>query len=204
MGQTIRADISIPLPNTLHEEALVLRNRLLHYRFCHLFSTKPDLGALMDGVEPRSNQIGLPLLSLGEEPASRTEIRDRLLREQSARVLARQETSEGKVVAALCQLMDQIGALPLAVGAVTEQFNSTECSGGRGPVSEKWVGHVLRTKLGLATQKSHGIYVVADAERRKIMALAARYNYSAAPATDSHGVASATKLNPTNHVPTPP
>src|SRR5665213_1158376 len=59
--KSIRDDITIPLPNALREEALALRNRLLHFRFCHLFETKPDSSALITGVEPRVNQIVLPL-----------------------------------------------------------------------------------------------------------------------------------------------
>src|SRR5665213_482298 len=57
----MRADIPISQPSALREEALALRNRLLHFRFCHLFETKPDSSALITGVEPRVNQIVLPL-----------------------------------------------------------------------------------------------------------------------------------------------
>ena len=183
--KSLRADISIPLPNTLHEEALALRNRLLHYRFGNLVATKPDMTALLEGVEPRVNQIALPLLSLVDEPEVRADIRDRLLREQETRSLSRRETSEGRVVAALCQAMAASSSAPLTVGAVTDRFNSSDSNAYHAPVSEKWVGRVLRTQLRLATEKSHGVYVVPTAERAKIAALAARYNCSAGPTTKS-------------------
>jgi arylsulfatase A-like enzyme len=40
----------------MKDEALALRNRLLHYRFCHFFEIKTDTSVLMDDVEPRLNQ----------------------------------------------------------------------------------------------------------------------------------------------------
>ena len=64
----LRKDIPISQPSALKDEALALRNRLLHFRFCHLFDTKPDPSALLAGVEPRVNQIALPLLSLVDDP----------------------------------------------------------------------------------------------------------------------------------------
>lgn len=172
----VRSDISIPLPNTLHEEALALRNRLLHYRFCTLFDTKPDISALLEGVEPRVNQIALPLLSLVDEPQVRADIRDRLLREQDVRSAVRRETSEGRIVAAMGEVMAGSNGSPLGVSAITELFNAANGKDVRGSVSEKWVGHVLRTRLGLTTQKSHGVYVVPISEKPKIDALAIRYN----------------------------
>ena len=177
----VRADISIPLPNTLHEEALALRNRLLHYRFCQLFSTKPDMTALLEGVEPRINQIALPLLSLVDEPEVRTDIRARLLRDQMERASARRETLEAKLVAAICQAMAGAKTSEIGVSAIAEIFNSVNGGEYGRPVSQKWIGHELRTRLRLTTQKSHGVYVVPIAEKPRIDALAARYNYAANP-----------------------
>jgi len=174
--RTVRPDISIPTPNALHEEALLLRNRLLHYRFCHLFNTKPDTSALLAGVEARLNQIALPLLSLVDEPEIRSDIRDRLLGEQESRSQARRETIEGRVVAAILDVMSNSTSGLLTVGAVTERFNAANNEEYRGPVTEKWIGNVLRGRLRLATQRSKGVYVVPVDERPKIETLAVRYN----------------------------
>ncbi len=48
----LRSDISITTPEALKDEARALRNRLLHYRLCHLFDTKPDPSVALAGVEP--------------------------------------------------------------------------------------------------------------------------------------------------------
>jgi hypothetical protein len=203
MGQrAVRSDISIPLPDALQGEALGLRNRLLHYRFCHLFDTKPDMAALLQGVEPRINQIALPLLSLVDEAEIRSDIRDRLLHEQTERSLARQDTIEAKMVAALCEVMDAADNAPLSVSAITDRFNAANTQEFGKPVSQKWVGHVLRTRLRLATQKSHGVYVVPFSQRSKIVVLAARYNAWVEPRVP--GEAGPTAQNDFQHAPPSP
>jgi hypothetical protein len=177
MGQRpFRADISIPLPGALHDEALALRNRLLHYRFCSLLNTTSNVAMLLDGVEPRVNQIALPLLSLVDEPEIRDDIRARFLREQEARSEARRETLEGRIIATLCALMDIECGAPLRIAALTEHFNKEYGEIYRGPVSEKWIGQLVRTRLQLSTRKSNGSYVIPIAENAKIEALAMRYN----------------------------
>ena len=73
-GHGLRPDIPISLPPEMRDEALALRNRLLHFRFAEFFKIKTDASVFIDGVEPRLNQMALPLLSLVEEPGLRAEI----------------------------------------------------------------------------------------------------------------------------------
>lgn len=177
MGQRpMRSDISIPLPNALHDDALTLRNRLLHYRFCMLLHTESNASLLLDGVEPRVNQIALPLLSLIDEPEIRSEIRTRLLREQGARAAVRRETLEGRVVATLCGMIDASPGTPLRIVALTQKFNAEYGELYHGPFSEKGIGHIVRTRLNLATRKSNGSYIVPVSEIAAIEAQAMRYN----------------------------
>jgi hypothetical protein len=42
-------------------------------------------------------------------------------------------------------------------------------------MTHKWVGYVLRVRLGLATHRSGGVYVVPASEKAKVEALARRY-----------------------------
>jgi len=43
------------------------------------------------------------------------------------------------------------------------------------PITNRWIGGILRRRLNLRTYKSHGIYVVPVSERPKVEALCARY-----------------------------
>jgi len=71
----LREDIPISLPPEHKEEALHLRNKLLLFRFRKLArwaatNVKPDRA-----IEPRLNQVFLPLLSIIENPEDREELR---------------------------------------------------------------------------------------------------------------------------------
>ena len=171
----LRSDIPISQPASLKDEALVLRNRLLHYRFCHLFDTKPDPGALLDGMEPRVNQIALPLLSLVDDPSLRLEIGSLLTSEQMERKNQRRETVEGRVLAIVCDAFAAADKTPVSVGAIAERFNAAYGSEYGQPVSQKWIGHVLRKGLKLSTRRSSGVYVIPATEKPKVDALSARY-----------------------------
>jgi len=171
----LRSDIPISQPSNLAEEARLLRNRLLHYRFYSLFSTKPDTAALIDGVEPRLNQIALPLLSMVENPITRQEIATLLMREHLERINRRRNTIEARVLAALVDAFADAGGEQVTIGSITDRFNTAHASEYGQPVAEKWIGHVVRKGLGLLTTKSKGVYVVPASEKPKIDGLSARY-----------------------------
>ena len=46
------------------------------------------------------------------------------------------------------------------------------------PITNRWIGSILRKRLNIAAYKSHGVYVVPVGERSKIDLLCARYGVS--------------------------
>jgi len=172
----LRPDISIPLPDQMEEEALALRNRLLHYRLCHLFEIKPDTSLLSPQLEARTNQIALPLLSLMDDPDLRAAVVQRLQLEQEERQARRRDSVEGKVLGVVIELTAK--KWPVSVGSVASQFNQRHGPDMGWIVSEKWIGNILRNRLRLTTQKSKGVYIVASEEKSKVATLAARYNFN--------------------------
>jgi hypothetical protein len=171
----LRKDIPISQPSSLKDEALSLRNRLLHFRFCHLFITKPDLGALITGVDPRMNQIALPLLSLVDDQALRAEIARLLMQERAEHMNNQRETVQARVLALLREAFSDANGEPVSIGVITDRFNAAHGSEFGQPVAVKWIGHVVRTSLRLSTRKSKGVYIVPASEKPKIDALSARY-----------------------------
>jgi len=174
----LREDIPIAQPPALKDEALALRNRLLHFRFCHLFETKPDPEALVAGIDPRGNQIASPLLTMIDDPGLRAEIADRLMQEQAEHKYQRRETVEGRVLAILRAAFSESEGAPVNVGAIADRFNAAHGSEYGQPVSTKWIGHIVRKGLRLSTRKSNGVYVVPVFEKPKIDALSARFGVS--------------------------
>jgi len=171
----MRADIPISQPSALREEALALRNRLLHFRFCHLFETKPDSSALITGVEPRVNQIVLPLLSLVDDTDQRAEIVARLVQEQAEQKDRRSGTVEARILGILREAFSTSDATPVSMGVIADRFNAAHGAEYGQPVSDKWVAHVVRKSLRLPTRKSNGVFIVPVSEKPKIDALSARY-----------------------------
>jgi hypothetical protein len=171
----LREDIPIAQPDDLKREALALRNRLLHFRFCHLFETKSDPNALLAGVEPRVNQIVLPLLSMVDDPGLRTEIAELLMQEQLEHRHQRRDAVEGRVLAILHEAFSASDGTPLSIGIIADRFNKAHGAEYGQPVSQKWVGHIVRKNLRLATHKTNGVYIVPISEKPKIDALSARY-----------------------------
>jgi hypothetical protein len=82
-SRRLRADIPINLPDTFKEEARELRNKLLLYRFHRRFDARVDANLADPKLEPRLNQILLPLLSIIQDPTLRSELRSVALEAQS-------------------------------------------------------------------------------------------------------------------------
>jgi len=170
----LRADIPIHLPQELKTEALALRNRLLHFRFCNLFSIKTDPTALMADVEPRLNQSALSLLSLVDDADLRAEMQQAFIADYEATRTERSETAEAGVLRAASAAFAATKGANASVGEVAGYFNREHSAEYGGARSNKWIGHILRTRLHLVTRKSDGVYVVPATEKPKIESLIAR------------------------------
>jgi hypothetical protein len=171
----LRDDIPIHLPSSLHEEALALRNRLLHFRLCNFFKMKLDLSVVSREIEPRLNQTALALLSVVDDPACRAEIMDALVHQNTATLNERSETLDAGVLSALCEAVAATPGAYVPVSDIAERFNGRFASEYGHDFSNRWVGGVLRRKFAIETHKSHGVYVVPIAEKSKIESLAQRF-----------------------------
>lgn len=171
----LRADIPIQLPPALKSEALALRNRLLHFRFCEFAKIKSDTSALVEGIEPRLNQTALSLLSVVDDRAHRAEIQAWLVAENDRTLADRRSTAEAGVVAALVAAFARAEKRHVLVGAITDHFNDAHEAAYGHPMTHRWVGYMLRVRLGIATHRSGGVYVVPASEKTKAEALARRY-----------------------------
>ena len=77
MGQyRLRDDVPINLPSTWKEEALHIRNKLLLFRFRNLNKRLPAESLVDRSIEPRLNQIFVPLLSILEDPEARRDLQE--------------------------------------------------------------------------------------------------------------------------------
>lgn len=173
-GRKLRSNIPLNLPHVYHEEARELRNKLLRYRLRARGSARIDPSLADHTLEPRLNQIALPLLSVIRDEKVRSEIRDLLRSYQRDLVSDRGFAVEGAVLEAIQRLTKRDGVRNLPVKEITEVFATVDGQEGTPPPSPKWIGSVIR-KLGLKTRKSGGIYVVPHEELAKLPHLFERY-----------------------------
>jgi hypothetical protein len=174
----LRSDIPINLPESFKEEARELRNKLLLYRFHRRMESKIDESLVDPKLEPRLNQILLPLLSVVSDEHLRTELRSMALEAQHGLVADRGLLVEAQVLEILAELVagSQRPVVPVA-DIVAEFIERYEFEYER-PITNRWIGSILRKRLNIGTYKSHGVYVVPTGDRSKIELLCARYGVS--------------------------
>ena len=105
MGQAkLREEVPINLPPEHKEEALHLRNKLLLFRF-HKRHKAGVREALVDRtIEPRLNQIFVPLLSIIEDPKAREDLKE-LARQYNREMIAeRGMDTEAQVLESLSEV----------------------------------------------------------------------------------------------------
>jgi hypothetical protein len=172
-GRPLRKGIPINLPPCFEEEALHLRNQLLLFRFRNRLKDRHLEELLPEGIEPRLRQIFTPVLSVIEDQG----IRERLLgfagQYQRELVADRRTLVEAQVLEVLLSLSE--AGEPLVVKDITAAFLSRYGEEYGGRLTPRWIGGVLRRRLGLHTQKSHGTFLVPPSELPKLAHLAEKY-----------------------------
>jgi hypothetical protein len=179
-GRPLREDIPINLSQGFDDEALELRNKLLLYRFRHKDNTRVDERLLQSDLEPRLNQILLPLLSIVPDATVRQAFRDLALNTHIVQAAERGNSLEGHVVEVLNDLLAEPSKPVVAISEISAELARRHGSEYQRPVTNRLIGSILRRRLNVQAYKSHGVYVVPNLERAKVMHLARRYGLDTA------------------------
>ena len=174
MGERpLRTDIPINLPNSQKSEALALRNKLLSYRFAYFSRVKIDRTLVNRALSPRLNQILVPLLSIVDDEELRAEIRQVANALEDDLIAERNASPEAQLLEVIMSLME--GKLALLVRNITKVFVERFASDYERPITNRYIGSLLRKSLHLKTYKTSGVYVVALQDTEKLKTLCARY-----------------------------
>jgi len=161
MGQRpLREDIPINLPEVAAEEARALRNKLLLFRFRTLHRCRPNEALVDRSIEPRLNQIFVPLLSIVDDPAVRDQLNELARRYQHDLTDERGMSSEAQVLDVINELLLLSAGPRLSVKEITDQFIERYGDEYERKVTNKWIGGVLRKRLGLKPQRVQGRFVI--------------------------------------------
>ncbi len=185
MGHSkLRDDVPINLPASHKEDALRIRNKLLLFRFRNLHKHRAVEELVDRGIEPRLNQIFVPLMSIVDDPKARAELRDLAHRYNGEMIDERAMDMEAQVLEVI---RDMLGAEPrarLSVKDVTERFTDRHGADYEKKITTRWIGSVIRRRLNLRTQKSHGVFVIDTSDPRKLERLYEKYGASPEVAVD--------------------
>lgn len=176
MGQrSMRHDIPINLPDAQKDEARKLRNQLLMYRFRTLRTIKIDDSLVDRSLSPRLNQVLVPLLSIIEDAELREDIRASVQSLDQSLYAERSQSTEAGILDMLHELCEGESGQAVSIAAVTEAFTKKFAGEYERPITNRFIGGIVRNKLRLMTYKSHGVYVLPLTEKPKIDELCIRY-----------------------------
>lgn len=172
-GLPPRPGIPLSLPEAFHSEALALRNQLLSFRFRNLLVPRDMERATHPEIEPRISQVFAPLLAVIADRGARERLVD-LAKAASRRMRAERSASVE------AQLLDIIfdmwrDSLPLGVKTIAEQFAERFGADYQRPITPRWIGAQLRSRLSLTPVKSHGTFVIPALEESRLLPLFQRY-----------------------------
>jgi hypothetical protein len=172
-GRELRDDIPISLPAEHREEALHLRNKLLLFRIrsvhtCGTSDASPDRA-----IEPRLNQIFLPLLSVVKDPKDREELRSLARRYHGEMISERGMDLEAQTLEVIRDL--RAAGQALTVKDITSWLQDRHGDEYERKINPKWVGSILRRKLRLRTERSNQGYVIQSEGLSKLPLLYERY-----------------------------
>jgi len=173
----IRSDIPIELPELFNKETLALRNQLLTYRFNMLEPIlKCRTNHVIEGAEPRINQIFSPLLQLinDDEDELINDIKQLALEYSRQIQKGRSETIEFHVLSAIKFLSKN--REKVTIGDITNYVMMQYSDFYDRKVTAKWIGYVVSKSLCIKTQKVGGFFSISPNQEKYLNTLYARYS----------------------------
>jgi hypothetical protein len=174
-GRSLRADIPISLPEEQEAEAHRLRSMLLMYRLRERARVHIDPAMVDTALEPRMNQVLLPLLAVAPTEEVRTAIRSYAAQVQQGVMSDRAGSTEGQILSVIAALIADEGKNVLPLQEIVTAFSARFGAEYDRPITNRFVGGVLRNRLGLPLYKTNGIIAVSLKDQSRIAVLFGRY-----------------------------
>jgi hypothetical protein len=177
MGQyRLRNDVPINLSGSYKQEALQIRNKLLLFRFRNLNKRMPEESLVDRTIEPRLNQIFVPLLSIIEDPKAVEDLRELARRYNREMIADRGMDMEAQILEIVRDMLSSpYGESRLPLKDITSWFVDRHGIDYERKVTSKWIGNIIRKKLNLKTQRTRDGYVIPSSELAKLERLYEKY-----------------------------
>jgi hypothetical protein len=174
-GGTLRREIPLNLDESFQDEARTIRNRLLLYRLRN-FDRARELERMdVPGLEPRLLQIFGPLLSVVENTEARSRIVQMVGSFNEDIVEERSASAEAQVLAVIRDVVARGPNARLAIQDITREFMARHAAEYERRITPRWIGSIVRRRLGLRPSRSTGIFTLGPEEVARLKALYVRY-----------------------------
>lgn len=167
-----RNDVPYNIPDSFWDEALEIRNKLLMFRFNN--KGKSILNPKLENrkIEPRLNQIAIPLMSIIDDPEMISAIQKQIIEYNEKIKTDRTLNYNYQILDAICELLDD-GFIRPTIHQVAEKFNKD--LNASEAITSKKMGYLVRKTLDLKTERTRDGYVVSENNKEKIGILRKRY-----------------------------
>ncbi len=167
------------IPLSFTEEARCaarqIRNQLLLFRFRRKGRNGLAVDLAAQGIEPRLAQILSPFLSVVSDEESRNEIRELALEYNRDLIVERGMDLEGLALEAIRTIRENAPQEGLSIKAIAELMADRYGDDFDRKFTPRWIGQIVRHKLGLKTERTRDGYVVPQAEQPKLARLYEKY-----------------------------
>ena len=178
-SRRLREDIPLNLTAEYKREARELRNKLLMFRFRNLPKCQVDPALVDRSIEPRLAQIFVPLMPVIDDSEAKNAL-GQVAREYHKELVAdRGMDIEAQVLEVIRDLQESSEGGALAIKEITDRFIARHGEDFERKITPHWIGHVVRRKLGLKTERHMDGYRVSPSEGAKLTRLYEKYGLSA-------------------------
>jgi hypothetical protein len=184
-GGAIRADIPLNLDERFHEEARAIRNQLLLWRLRHFKDARTDFGTGARDLEPRLQQIFGPLVSVIRDVSDRERVVTYVSKVNDDLVEERSEAAEAQILQVIRDLVARGPEARLAIQDITREFVRRYGDEYERRVTPRWVGSLVRRRLGLKPSRSTGIFTLGPEEVARLASLYKRFGIEPASTEES-------------------
>lgn len=179
-GGAVRLDIPLNLDERFHEEARSLRNQLFLYRLRHLKIVRTRFAAMTPGIEPRLQQIFGPLFAVLEDDEAKRDVAKVLARIGEDLADERSDAAEAQILTIIRDLVARGPDARLAIQDITREFLARHGAEYERRVTPRWVGSIVRRRLGLRPSRSTGLFTLGPEDVGRLAALYKRFGIDAA------------------------
>lgn len=155
MTPKTRRDIPIHLPKGFNRLAREIRNQLLMFRLKHYGAYEVDEKQALEGVEPRINQVLLPLFALADTDEMRQELSQFALNHAKKQTEYRAESLAGEILSVVVEIARE--GQYVSVKQVAAKLNERrDKEQGERPISPAKIGRVNKESYGFQRRVVNG------------------------------------------------